>query len=85
MTALLTKVQLCEYENQTLEAFVAASRLYAKFDCPMTHPDCSLLATAHDGETALFYELVLHFCPRQYTHKELTNRRMTTRTDTLQT
>ena len=27
-TAPLTKVQLCEYENQTLEAFVAASRLY---------------------------------------------------------
>ena len=27
---------LCEYENQTLEAFVAASCLYAKFDCPVT-------------------------------------------------
>ena len=28
-TGLLAKVQLCEYENQTLEAFVAASRLSA--------------------------------------------------------
>ena len=34
-TAPLAKVQLCEYENQTLEAFVAASRLYTKFDCPV--------------------------------------------------
>ena len=30
-TAPLAK--LCENENQTLEAFVVASRLYAKFDC----------------------------------------------------
>ena len=36
-TAPLAKVQLCEYENQTLEAFVAASRLSAKFDCPVAH------------------------------------------------
>ena len=34
-TARLATVQLCEYKNQTLEAFVAASRLYAKFDCPV--------------------------------------------------
>ena len=34
-TAALDKRWLCEYENQTLEAFVAASRLYAKFDCPV--------------------------------------------------
>ena len=27
-TAPLARVQLCEYENQTLEAFVAASCLY---------------------------------------------------------
>ena len=45
----LTKVQMCE-----LEAFVAASRLYAKFDCPMARQNCSLLATAHDCETGLF-------------------------------
>ena len=36
-TALLAKVQLCEYQNQTLEAFVAANRLSAKFDCPVVH------------------------------------------------
>ena len=30
---LLAKVQLCEYRSQTLEGFVAASHLYAKFDC----------------------------------------------------
>ena len=50
-TALLAKVQLCEYENQTLEAFVAASRLYAKFDCPVVRQKVALLATAHDCET----------------------------------
>ena len=33
-TALLTKVTLCEYENQTLEALVAARCLSAKFDSP---------------------------------------------------
>ena len=32
-TAPKVKVQLPEYENQTLEAFVAASRLPANFDC----------------------------------------------------
>ena len=40
-----------DYENQTLEAFVAASRLYAKFDCPVACRNFSLLATAHDCET----------------------------------
>ena len=34
-TVPLAKVQLCEYENQTLEAFVPVSCLYAKFDCPV--------------------------------------------------
>ena len=52
--ALLAKVQLCEYENQTLEAFVAASRLYTKFDCLVARQNVSLLATAHDRETGLF-------------------------------
>ena len=33
---------LCEYENQTLEAFVAARRLSAKFDCPVARQDFSL-------------------------------------------
>ena len=46
--APLAKVQLCEYENQTLEAFVEGSRLYAKFDCPEARQNCSLLTTAHD-------------------------------------
>ena len=31
-TAPLAIIQLYEYENQTLETFVAASRLYAKFE-----------------------------------------------------
>ena len=30
--AALAKEQLCEYENQTVEAFAAAYLLYAKFD-----------------------------------------------------
>ena len=33
---------------KTLEAFVAASRLYAKLDCPVSRQNFSLLATAHD-------------------------------------
>ena len=52
-------VQLCEYENQTLEAFVAASRSYAKFDCPVARQNFSLLPTAHDCETGLF---IIHVC-----------------------
>ena len=32
-TAPLVKEQLCEYKNQTWEAFIAASHLYAKSDC----------------------------------------------------
>ena len=52
-TTTLAKMEMCEYENQTLEAFAAASRLYAKFDCPVARQDCSLLATAHDCETGL--------------------------------
>ena len=34
-TGPLVKVQLCKYENQTLEASVAARCLCAKFDCPV--------------------------------------------------
>ena len=34
-TVPLAKVQLCENENQILEAFFAVSRLYAKFGCPV--------------------------------------------------
>ena len=52
-TAPLAKVQLCEYENQTLEAFVAVSRSYAKSDCAVARHDFSLLATAHDCEIGL--------------------------------
>ena len=47
-------MQLCEYENQTLEAFVVSSRFYAKFDCQVARQNFSLLATAHDCETDLF-------------------------------
>ena len=53
-TVPLAKVQLCEYENQTLEAFVVASRSYVKYDCAVARQNCSLLATAHDCETGLF-------------------------------
>ena len=53
-TVPLAAVQLCEYENQTLEAFLAASRLYSKFDCPVARQNLLLLATAHDCETGLF-------------------------------
>ena len=38
-------------ENQTFEAFVAASSLYAKFDCPVARQNLSLLDTAYDCET----------------------------------
>ena len=38
-------------EEETLEAFVVARHLYAKFDCPVAHQNFSLLATAHDCET----------------------------------
>ena len=54
-TASLATVQFGGYENQTLEAFVAASRLFAKFDCPVVFLNCSLLATAHDREIALLF------------------------------
>ena len=50
----LAKVQLCEGENKTLEALVAASRLSAKFDCPVVHQNFPLLAAAHDCGTGLF-------------------------------
>ena len=49
--------ELCEYENQTLEAFVAARSLYAKFDCPVAPQNVSLLATAHDCGTILFLRI----------------------------
>ena len=52
-TAPVAKVQLCEHENQTLEAFAADSRLSAKFDCPMARQNVSLLSTVHDCETGL--------------------------------
>ena len=56
--APLAKVQLCEYENQTLEAFAAASRLYTKFDCPVARQNFSLLVTGHDCETGLFQRIL---------------------------
>ena len=45
--------QLCEYGNQTLEAFVLASCLCAKFNCPVNGQKFSLLATGHNCETGL--------------------------------
>ena len=45
-TASLAKVQLCEFKSQTLEAFVVASHLYAKFGCPVAHP---IFATCEKG------------------------------------
>ena len=64
-TAPLSKVQLCEYENQTMEAFVAASRSYVKYDCAVARQNFSVLATVHDCETSLLYimrKLSLQFC-----------------------
>ena len=46
--APLFTVQLCEHGKPTLEDFVVASRLYAKFGCPVACQKFSLLATAHD-------------------------------------
>ena len=40
-------------KKTTLEAFVAASCLYAKFDYPVARQNFSLLATAHDCKTGL--------------------------------
>ena len=54
-TAPLAKEQLCEYENQTLEGFVATSRLHAKFDCAVACQKFSLLATARDCETGILH------------------------------
>ena len=55
-----------DHKNQTLEAFVAASRLYAKFDCPVVRQNLSLLATAHDCETAGLS--AAKHAPSQYGH-----------------
>ena len=60
-TAPLAKVQLCEYENQTLEALVAASRL-SKLIVQWPARICSLLAIVHDCETGFFrMPALLHF------------------------
>ena len=56
-TAPLPIVQLCEYENQTLEAFLAASHLYTMFDCPVVCQNVSLLAAVHDCEIGLLTDL----------------------------
>ena len=50
-----------KYENQTLEAFVAGSRLYAKFDCPVARQSFSLLVPAHDCETGLLFFKVRYY------------------------
>ena len=43
--------------KQTLEDFVVACRLYAKFDCPVARQNFSLLATVqlHDCEIGLLW------------------------------
>ena len=50
-------MQLCEDENQTLEAFGAVSRLCTKSDCPVARQKFLPLATAHDCEPGLIGEL----------------------------
>ena len=62
--APLDKVQLREYENQTLEAFDAARCLYAKFSCPVARQNFSLLATVHDCETGLTRSICGDFCAK---------------------
>ena len=52
-TVPLTTVQLCEYENQTLEVFGAVSYLCAEFDCPVGHQNISFSPTVHDCEVYL--------------------------------
>ena len=52
-TVPLTKVQLCEYTNLTLGAFVVTSHLYTKFDCLVVYQNLSLLATVRDCEIGL--------------------------------
>ena len=59
-TAPMAKVQLCEYEDQTLEAFVTASRSSAKFDYPVARHNVSLLDTGHGCETSL----LMHYMVR---------------------
>ena len=44
-------------QKQTLEAFVMASHLYAKFDCPLARQNFSPLATAQDCETGLLLQI----------------------------
>ena len=51
---LLAKAQSCEYENQTLETFVAASHYFVSRAWLSSGPsDFLLWATAHDCETNL--------------------------------
>ena len=51
-------MKLCEYESQTLEAFLAArSRFYAKFDCPLAARIvffCFYLLRMTDCQTGLY-------------------------------
>ena len=42
-TASLVKVQLYEYENRTLEAFVVTRRLHSNFDCPVARQNALFL------------------------------------------
>ena len=53
-TAPLAKLQLCEYEKQTLQAFVAASRYVCQVWLSSGPTEFSSpLATAHDREIGL--------------------------------
>ena len=46
----MTKLQLCEHENQTMEAFVAASRLYAKWPISFPGPSNFLRRMLNENE-----------------------------------
>lgn len=58
-TTLLATVQLYEYANQTLEAFITAGRLSAKFHCTVSRQNCSILANnlakLHYGSCVCLY------------------------------
>ena len=61
-TAPLVKVQLYEYKNQTLEGFVAVSRLYAKFDCSVANQNFFTFSYFYDCETGLLGIIPLTVC-----------------------
>ena len=65
--ALLDKVQLCEHVNQSLEAFVAVSRLYAKFRCPEARQNFSLLSERGSGTWKTYMDTISPECHKPHT------------------